>query len=70
MRMIRSVLMPVDDARSGLSDTARMALPVRVRSSQSATPTMATTQMVIDTMVRAVSENGPRSLAFWTVYWR
>ena len=34
MRMIRSVLMPVVDARSGLSETARMALPVLVRSSQ------------------------------------
>ena len=70
MRMIRSVLMPVVEARSGLSETARMALPVRVRSSQYATPSAASTQIVIAIIERAVRSTGPIFVADCTAYWR
>ena len=43
--MTRSTSMPDDSARSRLSDTARIALPMRVRCRNRATPTSTTIEM-------------------------
>ena len=69
-RITRFVLMPVADASSGLSDTARIALPCRLRWRNRATASSTTTQIAIETRSRLVSENGPMSTADCTAYSR
>ena len=60
--MTRSTLMPALDARLGLSDTARVALPIRVRCTIRTTAPRATTATTIDTMSVGVKTTGPNSI--------
>ena len=54
-----SVLMPVADASSGLSDTARIALPWRLRWRNSATPSSTITQIDHRDQVALGQRDGP-----------
>ena len=57
--------MPVADARSPLSLTARVALPSRVRWSTSATVTSTIADSTVMVKSRGVTATGPRSQAIW-----
>jgi len=59
VRITRSVLIPVVEARSGLSDTARIALPVRVFISRKATPHNASSATTPVIRSRGVTPIGP-----------
>jgi hypothetical protein len=59
MRITRSTSMPEDAARSRLSATARMALPIFVRCSISATRTRTTMEITMEASARGVRENRP-----------
>ena len=57
----RSTSMPVADARAGLSDTARVALPMRDRCSHSTVMAMATAAMAARISDFGVTLTGPIS---------
>ena len=65
--MTRWLLMPVAEARSTLSLTARVALPSRVYCSASATATSTITESTAVIMSRGVIVTGPMSLPTWLV---
>jgi len=67
MRMTRCTSMPEDSARSRLSATARIALPMRVRCSIVATPTRARVARSITARSRGVIRSGPKVNACWIV---
>ena len=64
-RMIFAVSMPVAEARSPLSLTARVALPIRVRCSTSATVISTTSDRTVIVRSRGVTAIGPKSQATW-----
>ena len=59
--------MPVAEARSTLSLTARVALPSRVYCSENATDRSTITESSVVIMSRGVSVTGPISLPTWLV---
>ena len=66
--MTRLTLMPEDAARSRLSATARIALPIVVRCSMSATNTRTTRAMTIEMMAAgtsAISALGLKPPEYW-----
>ena len=63
MRMTRSTLMPDAAARPGLSLMARVALPMRVRSSQYATAISRTMLIAIETTSIQESAIGPMRMS-------
>ena len=66
--MTRSTSMPDDSARSRLSATARIALPMRVRCRNRATPTSTTTDEDHDDQVAGHDAHRPElELASWSV---
>src|SRR5699024_804379 len=68
-RITRSTSMPEADARSRLSATARVALPIRVRKSMNAVPNRTRIDSPIMNRSRGANEIGPHDRAFCTVYW-
>ncbi len=60
--MTRSTLMPALEARAGLSETALVALPIRVLCTARTTTPRATMAMAIATMSVGVSDTGPNSI--------
>ena len=60
--MTRLTSMPDDSARSRLSATARMALPIRVRCRNNATATSTTIEMTMPIRSRGTIDTGPISM--------